>query len=99
MKSEESNGKVGMEVGNKKVLVKNTAEIRDSNVRKGLGYTCQEHRQRERKQICFLIVLRVRHKDIVASVVVFARAVMATDGFVYYWMVSVAERRGKVRSE
>lgn len=99
MKSEESNRKVGMQVGSKKMLVKNTTEIRDGNVRRGRSYTCQEHRQRERKQICFLTLLRVRHKDILASVVVFARAVMATDGFLYYLMVSVAERRGKARSE
>lgn len=48
--------------------------------------------QRERKQICFLTLLRVRHKDIMSSVVVFARAVVATDGLVHYLMVSVAER-------
>lgn len=30
-----------------------------------------------------------------ASVAVFARAVMATDGFMYFLMVSVAETRGE----
>lgn len=33
MKSEDSNGKVGIEVGSKKMLVKNTAEVRDSIIR------------------------------------------------------------------
>lgn len=35
MKSEESNGKVGMEVRSKKMLVKTTAQIGHSKVRRG----------------------------------------------------------------
>lgn len=50
MKSEDSNGKVGIEVGSKKMIVKNTAEVRDSNIRE-VEVTRQEHKGRENRSV------------------------------------------------